>query len=90
MNAPFVGVFLEDADQHPRIQRRIDLTAAEFERAGAPTLRVSARGETRLERVLSLVMLGDLVSVHIALLDGVDPTPVETLVRFKGALAGKP
>ena len=36
-----------------------------------------ARGETPVERVLSLVMLGDLVSVYLAVLDGVDPTPVE-------------
>jgi hypothetical protein len=43
-----------------------------------------------LERVLSLVMLGDLVSVHLAQLDGVAPTPVEALVRFKDALADKP
>ena len=85
--APFSGDFLEDADQHPRIQRRIELTAAEFERAGAPALRVAAPGDTRLNRVLSLVMLGDLVSVHLARLDGVDPTPVEALERFKAALA---
>ena len=88
--APFSGVFLEDPDQHPRIQRRIELTAAELERVGAPALRVTARGETRLERVLSLVMLGDLLSVHLAHLDGVDPTPVEALDRFKAALADKP
>jgi glucose/mannose-6-phosphate isomerase len=87
---PFSGVFLEDPDQHPRIQHRIELTAAELERAGAPALRVAARGETRLERVLSLVMLGDLVSVQLAELHGVDPTTVEALDRFKAALADKP
>jgi glucose/mannose-6-phosphate isomerase len=84
--APFAGVFLEDPDQHPRVQRRIELTAAEVERAGAPALRVAARGETRLERVLSLVMLGDLVSVRLAELDGVDPTPVAAIERFKAQL----
>jgi glucose/mannose-6-phosphate isomerase len=88
--APLAGVFLEDPDQHPRVQRRIELTAAEVERAGAPALRIPACGETRLERVLSLVMLGDLVSVHLALLDGVDPTPVEAIVRFKEALSDQP
>jgi glucose/mannose-6-phosphate isomerase len=84
--APLAGVFLEDPDQHPRVQRRIELTAAELERAGAPALRVGARGVTRLERVLSLVMLGDLLSVHLAGLEGVDPTPVEAIERFKDAL----
>jgi glucose/mannose-6-phosphate isomerase len=84
---PFSGVFLEDPDQHPRIHRRIELTAAEAERAGAPALRIPARGETRLERVLSLVMLGDMLSVQLAELDGVDPNEIEGIVRLKDALA---
>jgi glucose/mannose-6-phosphate isomerase len=84
--APLAGVFLEDPDQHPRVRRRIELTAAEVERAGAPSFRVRARGESRLERVLSLVLLGDLVSVYLAVLAGVDPTPVEPIERFKAAL----
>jgi glucose/mannose-6-phosphate isomerase len=84
--APLAGVFLEDPDQHPRIGRRIELTAAEVERAGGPVIRVRARGETRLERVLSLVLLGDLVSVYLAVLEGVDPTPVEPIERLKAAL----
>jgi glucose/mannose-6-phosphate isomerase len=85
--APLSAVFLEDPDQHPRIHRRIDLTAAEVEGAGAPVVRVESRGDSRLERVLSLVLLGDLASVYLAVLDGVDPTPVELLDRFKAALA---
>jgi glucose/mannose-6-phosphate isomerase len=85
--APLAGVFLQDPDQHPRIQRRIELTMAIVQRAGAPALRAAARGESRLERVLSLVLLGDLASVYLAVLAGVDPTPVDELVRFKSALA---
>jgi glucose/mannose-6-phosphate isomerase len=84
--APLSAVFLEDPDQHPRVQNRIELTAAEVESAGAPVVRVEARGDSRLERVLSLVLLGDLVSVYLAVLDGVDPTPVDPLERFKAAL----
>ena len=84
--APLVGVFLVDPDQHPRVHSRIELTAAEVERAGAPVMRVEARGDSRLERVLSLVLLGDLVSVYLAVLEGVDPTPVEAIERFKAAL----
>jgi len=84
--APFSAVFLEDVDHHPRVQRRFELTCKVLEQAGAPVLRVKARGESRLERVLSLVLLGDLVSVYLAVLDGVDPTPVEAIERFKAAL----
>ena len=84
--APFSGVFLGDPDQHPRVKRRIELMAAEVEQTGAPAVTVEARGESRLERVLSLVLLGDIVSVYMAVLDGVDPTPVVVLKRFKQQL----
>lgn len=84
--APMAAVFLEDPDQHPRVGRRIELMAGEVERAGAPVVRVKARGDSRLERVLSHALLGDLVSVYVAVLDGVDPTPVEAIQRLKSAL----
>ena len=60
--------------------------AAEVERTGAPAVQLESRGESRLERVLSLVLLGDIVSVYMAVLAGVDPTPVEALERFKQQL----
>ncbi len=84
--APLSGVFLGDPDQHPMVKRRMELMAGEVERAGAPAIHVDARGESRLERVLSLVLLGDIVSVYLAVLAGVDPTPVEAIGRFKQQL----
>ena len=84
--APLAGVFLCDPDQHPRVQRHAELAAAELERVGAPALTVDTRGESRLERVLSVVLLGDLVSVYMAVLAGVDPTPVEAITRLKQQL----
>jgi glucose/mannose-6-phosphate isomerase len=39
-----------------------------------------------VERILSLVLLGDLVSVYLATLAGVDPTPVEAIERLKATL----
>jgi glucose/mannose-6-phosphate isomerase len=84
--APLSGVFLCDPDQHPRVQRHVDLAAEELERAGAPAVKVHTRGDSRLERVLSSVLVGDLVSVYMAVLLGVDPTPTPPLTRFKQQL----
>jgi glucose/mannose-6-phosphate isomerase len=84
--APLSGVFLCDPDQHPRVKRHVDLAAAELERVGAPALQVQTRGESRLERVLSAVLLGDLVSVYMAALAGVDPTATPALTRLKQQL----
>ena len=36
---------------------------------------------------MSLVLLGDLVSIYIAVLRGVDPKPVTVIDRLKDALA---
>jgi glucose/mannose-6-phosphate isomerase len=80
------AVFLEDSDQHPRVRRRIELTAAAVAAGGAPTVRVETAGETRVARLLWATMLGDLISLELAAQRGVDPLPVEAIERFKQAM----
>ena len=48
-----------------------------------------AAGETRVARLLWATMLGDLLSVELALARGVDPVPVAAIEDFKAAL-GRP
>jgi glucose/mannose-6-phosphate isomerase len=84
--ARLAAVFLEDADQHPRIRRRFELTAAAVAGDGAPTVRVETAGETRVARLLWATMLGDLVSLELAKARGVDPLPVEAIESFKEAM----
>jgi glucose/mannose-6-phosphate isomerase len=83
---PFSAVFLDDSDLHPRIRQRIELTRGLIASQGMGTYRVDTFGETRMERLVSLVLLGDLVSLYLAILRGVDPTPVEALDNLKQAL----
>jgi glucose/mannose-6-phosphate isomerase len=83
----FSAVFLDDSDHHPRIRQRIELTRGLIAERAAATYRVDSVGETRTERLVSLVLLGDLVSVYLAVLRGVDPTPVAVIERLKGELA---
>jgi glucose/mannose-6-phosphate isomerase len=83
------AVLLEDADQHPRERRRFELTAKAIEAEGVGVVRLETTGETRTERLLWLVMLGDLVSLALAEARGVDPTPVDAIEDLKSAL-GRP
>jgi glucose/mannose-6-phosphate isomerase len=83
----FSAVLLEDPQAHPRNRLRTELTAEAAAAGAAVVERVSAQGETRLERVVSLVLLGDLVSLYLAVLRGVDPTPVAALAALKDELA---
>ncbi len=81
------AVLLSAPGLHPRIERRFELTAELIERAGVPVVHVNAHGQTPVDHVLSLVMLGDLVSMEMAELAGVDATPVETIDELKRRLA---
>jgi glucose/mannose-6-phosphate isomerase len=80
------AVLLEDRDQHPREALRFELTAAELERQGIATVRIEVAGESRSERLLWTVMLGDLVSLELAAIRGVEPLPIEAVDRLKSAL----
>jgi glucose/mannose-6-phosphate isomerase len=83
----FAAVFLEDRDQHPRVRRRFELTAAAVEPDAAAVVRVETAGETRVARMLWATMLGDLVSLELARQRGVDPLGIEPIERFKEAMA---
>jgi glucose/mannose-6-phosphate isomerase len=86
--ARFSAVFLDDADLHPRVRQRIELTRGLIAATAAATFRVETVGGTRTERLLSLVVLGDLVSLYLAVLRGIDPTPVNLIENLKSALTG--
>ncbi len=73
----------------PACGERIELTEALIAERAHATFRVSTVGRASVERVLSLVLLGDLVSLYLAVLRGVDPTPVEVIDRLKAQLAGR-
>ena len=87
MTAAAQVVLLEDELGAERLRRRAELTAADLSSRGVAVARVASRGSSALARVFSLVQLGDYVSLYLALLYGVDPTPVSAIAGFKRRLA---
>ena len=83
----FSAVFLDDSDVHPRLKERMVQTERLIAGNAAASIRLETRGETTIERVISLVLLGDLVSIYLAALRGVDPGPVRVIDELKAALA---
>ncbi len=83
----FSAVFLDDSDLHPRARQRLELTRGLIAGQAAGTHRIESIGETPTERLVSLVLLGDIVSIYLAVLRGVDPTPVAAIEHLKNALA---
>jgi glucose/mannose-6-phosphate isomerase len=82
----FSAVFLADRDQHPRVRQRVELTADLVEPDASAVARVETEGESRTERLLWAVMLGDLLSLQLAAPRGVDPSPIEPIDRLKELL----
>ena len=85
----YTALFLEDSDQHPRERQRVELTAELIADRAHDVIRLETEGETRTERLLWAVMLGDLLSLELAAREGVDPTPVEVIENLKDRL-GRP
>lgn len=82
----FSAVFLDDCDTHPRVQERIALTRDAVAARAASTHVLASRGTTAVERALSLVLAGDLVSLYLAALNGVDPASESDIDRLKAQL----
>jgi len=82
-DARFAAIFLGDRDQHPRERKRFELTAKAIEPYAATVINVETEGETRTDRLLHAVMLGDLLAIELANTRGVDPLAVDVLEGFK-------
>jgi glucose/mannose-6-phosphate isomerase len=78
----------DDADFH-KINRRISITKALIAEEGPQVITVQPRGRSPLAKLLYLIYVGDLASYYLAILNGVDPTPIERISLFKSRLAGE-
>lgn len=85
---PFALVVLRHPREHPRIARRVRATMEAIAGSGLEAREVAGEGSTPLEVLLSLVTLGDFVSIYLAILRGVDPAPVHVLSQLKERLRG--
>ena len=76
-------VFLRDQRDAARIGRRMDLTWDSMQGKVGLAGEVFSIGDGPLARFFSLAAVGDVASVRMAEEAGVDPTPVDTIERFK-------
>jgi glucose/mannose-6-phosphate isomerase len=79
----FSVILLRDRDEPPQIRHRIEATKVHALKKARQILEIYASGKTKLAKMLSVLYIGDLTSVYLALLRGVDPTPVRTIDVIK-------
>jgi glucose/mannose-6-phosphate isomerase len=70
---------------HPRVQRRFDVTNQLLSNVWKP-IEVQAVGETPLQQLVWTIALGEHVATYLALLNQVDPAPVDLVEDFKKEL----
>jgi glucose/mannose-6-phosphate isomerase len=80
---------LGSPDDHPRTALRRGLLGDLLEQSGTAVARVDAEGSSRLAQAFDLIVLGDLVTIYLACLYGIDPTPVEAIAAVKQRLSGE-
>jgi glucose/mannose-6-phosphate isomerase len=86
VNKPYSVIDLRSNLEHPRIQKRFILTEKLLSGVRPSPIVIEANGSTLLEQLLWTTVLGDFVSLYLALLSNLDPAPVELVEKFKREL----
>jgi glucose/mannose-6-phosphate isomerase len=81
------AVLLRSPDEHPRIRLRMETSAGLIAKNGGKVLEVTGKGSSFLERMLYLIHLGDVISLYLAVMNGVDPTEIDNILFLKNRLS---
>lgn len=83
---PCAVVELRSNLEHERVQKRFSVTERLLSGMRPAPIVVEPQGQDILEQLLWAANLGDFVSLYLALLNGLNPTPVELVEKLKTEL----
>lgn len=83
---PFGVVEIRSSLEHPRVQKRFELSERLLSGKRPASIVVEPHGETLLQQLAWSFALGDFVSIYLAILNGVNPTPVALVEKLKSQL----
>jgi glucose/mannose-6-phosphate isomerase len=87
VNKPYAVIELRSNLEHPRVQKRFEVTEQLLSGMRPSPIVVSAVGEDLFEQLLWATALGDHVTIYTAILNGMNPAPVDLVEKFKQELA---
>lgn len=79
-------VFLRDSGEGDRVAQRIEATSKLLQGRIKHLIHIRSSGTSRMARLFSLIYLGDCVSYYAAILNRVDPYPVQMIDALKNSL----
>lgn len=83
---PFAVVEIRSNLEHPRIQKCFEVSERLLSGMRPSPIVVQPRGETVLQQLAWSFAFGDIVATYLAILNGVNPTPVELVEKLKTEL----
>lgn len=86
IDKPYAIIELSSNLEHERTQKRFDISNKLLSGRWPNPHVVEAKGSTLLEQLLYTIALGDFVSIYLAFLNGLNPTPVELIEKLKAEL----
>lgn len=86
VDKPYTVIDLRSTAEHPRVQKRFEVSARLLSGMRPAPIVITAEGEPFIQELLFTVALGDFVSLYTALLNGINPTPVDLIENLKKSL----
>jgi glucose/mannose-6-phosphate isomerase len=86
IDKPFAVVEIRSNLEHPRVQKRFEVTEQLLSGMRPAPIVVVPQGQTLLQQLAWSFALGDFVSIYLGILNGVDPTPVALVEKLKTEL----
>jgi glucose/mannose-6-phosphate isomerase len=86
IDKPFGVVEIRSNLENERTQKRFVVTEKLLSGRRPAPIVVEPQGETHIQQLLWASMLGDFVTIYLALLNNVNPTPVDLVEKFKDEL----
>jgi glucose/mannose-6-phosphate isomerase len=79
----FSVILIRDDDEPETMRQRIEATKELICKQLVKVFEVRSLGKSRMAKMSSIVCTGDFTSVYLAVMRGIDPTPVKTIALLK-------
>ncbi|HEX7632956.1 MAG TPA: bifunctional phosphoglucose/phosphomannose isomerase [Candidatus Saccharimonadales bacterium] len=86
VDKPYAVIDLRSNLEHLRVQKRFEVTERLLSGMRPAPIVVQAEGSNLLEELLWTIAFGDFVTIYTALLNGLNPAPVDLIEKFKKSL----
>jgi glucose/mannose-6-phosphate isomerase len=87
VDKPYKVIDLRSNLDHPQIQKRFEVSDRMLSGKRPAANIVELQGSSVLEQMIYGMVLGDFTSLYLALLNGINPTPVDIIEKLKRELA---